>query len=219
MLTLVQALAEGGRDGIKQGAYCEAIVAGPLLAVLGAPLQEGVIHALHIQLIAQIRPLEAVIHLLQRRKALHHQHHPIQCCQLAATATFSINQMRINSILVMRPVDAVLAFRGLETQMALHCQSRRPSCKKIDEQPAARTDLDFVEGVAQDAAADEDGAALGAPPQHDQPAAQLQHAVHVHLIHIQQRLGHCGQPQAVVAEVRDLPRVRAEGEVSDLQDT
>ena len=78
------------------------------------------------------------------------------------------------------------------------------SCQYSSARTAARTDLDFVQGIAQDTAADEDGAALGAPPQHNQPAAQLQHAIHVHLIHIQQRLRHCGQPQAVIAEVCDL---------------
>ena len=66
--------------------------------MLGAPLKEGVVHALHIQLIPQIRPLQAVIHLLQvsqgaaasapfrlsytscrYHKALQHQHHPLHC--------------------------------------------------------------------------------------------------------------------------------------------
>ena len=31
--------------------HSEAVVAGPLLAVLRAPLQEGVVHAFHVQLI------------------------------------------------------------------------------------------------------------------------------------------------------------------------
>ena len=90
-----------------------------------------------------------------------------------------------------------------------------PEVPGQDDRPV--THLDLVEGIAQDAAADEDGAALRAPAQHDQAGAQLQHALHVHLVHVQQRLRHRGQAQAVVAQVRDLPRVRAEGKVPDLR--
>ena len=78
-------------------------------------------------------------------------------------------------------------------------------------------DLDFVESIAQNAAADKDGGALSTPAQNHQPLAQLQHAFHVHLIHVQQGLGHCGQPKAVIAEMCHFPRVRAECKVPHLR--